>query len=74
MGHPKVLEACVIGVPHPKWSERPMACVVPKPDYAGQITNRQKFLIPATPGRQMVAPRRGRLCRCYSQNECRQIR
>jgi len=39
MGHPKVLEACVIGVPHPKWSERPLACVVPKPDYAGQITN-----------------------------------
>ena len=39
MGHPKVLEACVIGVPHPKWSERPLACVVPKPDFAGQITN-----------------------------------
>ena len=39
MGHPKVLEACVIGVPHPKWSERPLACVVPKPDYVGQITN-----------------------------------
>ena len=38
MGHPKVLEACVIGVPHPKWSERPMACVVPKPDYEGQVT------------------------------------
>src|SRR5258706_15832679 len=22
-GHPKVLEACVIGIPHPKWDERP---------------------------------------------------
>ena len=38
MGHPQVLEACVIGVPHPKWDERPIACVVPKPDFAGQLT------------------------------------
>ena len=38
MGHPKVYEACVIGVPHPKWSERPLACVVPKPNFADQIT------------------------------------
>ncbi|HLH60795.1 MAG TPA: long-chain fatty acid--CoA ligase [Ktedonobacteraceae bacterium] len=38
MGHPKVFEACVIGIPHPKWDERPVAYVVPRPDYAGQIT------------------------------------
>jgi fatty-acyl-CoA synthase len=30
MGHPKVAEAAVIGIPDERWSERPLACVVPK--------------------------------------------
>lgn len=28
MSHPKVKEAAVVGIPHPKWDERPLACVV----------------------------------------------
>jgi len=31
MAHPKVAEAAVIAVRHPKWMERPLACVVVKP-------------------------------------------
>jgi fatty-acyl-CoA synthase len=30
MGHPAVKEACVVGVPHPRWQERPLAAVVLK--------------------------------------------
>jgi fatty-acyl-CoA synthase len=28
MAHPGVAEAAVIAIPHPKWEERPLACVV----------------------------------------------
>jgi fatty-acyl-CoA synthase len=38
MSHPKVAEAAVIAIPHPKWQERPLACVVPKPDYKDTLT------------------------------------
>jgi fatty-acyl-CoA synthase len=31
MAHPKVAEAAVIAVAHPKWMERPLACVVVRP-------------------------------------------
>ena len=31
MGHPDVAEAAVIGLPHPKWDERPLLIIVAKP-------------------------------------------
>ncbi len=48
MGHPKVLEAAVIAVPHPRWQERPLACVVPKPEFKGQLA-KQEILDYLTP-------------------------
>ena len=38
MNHPAVLEACVIGIPHPKWEERPLAYVTLKPGFKGKTT------------------------------------
>jgi fatty-acyl-CoA synthase len=41
MGHPKVAEAAVIAIPHPKWEERPLACVVPLEEYRDSITTQE---------------------------------
>lgn len=41
MAHPKILEAAVIAVPHPKWQERPLACVVPKSEFKGSVTKEE---------------------------------
>jgi acyl-CoA synthetase (AMP-forming)/AMP-acid ligase II len=32
IGHPEIMEAAAIAVPHPKWSERPLLVVVAKPN------------------------------------------
>ena len=48
MGHPKVMEAAVIAVPHERWQERPLACVVPKPEHTGSLTEKEilEYLTP----------------------------
>lgn len=37
MAHPDVVEACVVAMPHEKWQERPLACVVLKEEARGKI-------------------------------------
>lgn len=41
IGHPDVAEAAVIGVSHPKWDERPLLVIVPKP---GKAPSREEML------------------------------
>ncbi len=45
-GHPAVREAAVVAVPHPKWDERPVACVVLKEGAAATDSELRNFLAP----------------------------
>jgi fatty-acyl-CoA synthase len=44
VGHPKVAEAAVIGVRHPKWDERPLLIVVLKKDHAADKNEILSFM------------------------------
>jgi fatty-acyl-CoA synthase len=51
MSHPKVTEAAVIAIPHPKWQERPLACVVAKAEFKDSLTKEEiyEFIRPNFP-------------------------
>ena len=44
MGHPSVFEAAVVAVPDDKWDERPLACVVLRPDATATPDELKDFL------------------------------
>jgi fatty-acyl-CoA synthase len=47
MGHPAVLEAAVVGVPHERWQERPIACVVAKEGVSVSKEELLEYLAPS---------------------------
>ncbi len=46
MAHPAVAEAAVIAIAHPRWTERPLACVVRKPGASVTADELVAFLAP----------------------------
>ncbi|KYD10676.1 long-chain fatty acid--CoA ligase [Heyndrickxia sporothermodurans] len=41
MAHEAVFEATVVGVPHPQWQERPIACIVLKDAFKGKVEKQE---------------------------------
>jgi fatty-acyl-CoA synthase len=39
--HPSVAEVAVVAMPHEKWVERPVALIVPRPEYRGKVSEEE---------------------------------
>ena len=72
MAHPDVFEAAVIAIPDPKWSERPLVAVVPKPGRTPAPADLVEFL--AEPGAAVVAARAVDLHHRGAQDQRGQVR
>ena len=72
MAHPDVFEAAVIAIPDPKWSERPLVAVVPKPGRTPAPADLLDFLV--GPRAALVAARPVDLRRRDTQDERREVR
>jgi len=49
MAHLDVFEAAVIAIPDPKWSERPLVCIVPSPGKSPSAEELLQFLVDRVP-------------------------
>ena len=72
MAHPAVFEAAVIAVPDERWQERPLSCVVLRPDATRE--RRRAARLSRHQGREVVAPRTLGLHRDRTQDQRRQVR
>jgi len=49
MGHPDVLMAAAIGMPHPKWQERPLLIIQPRPNTTPTADSIRAYLAERVP-------------------------
>ena len=49
VGHPAIKQAAVIGVPHPKWLERPLLVCIPEGDSRPSLSEVREFLAEKVP-------------------------
>ena len=70
VGCPGVAEAAAIGIPHPKWDERPLLLIIRDP--GASVVRSRDPRVPVGRGRQMVAARRDRVRRRAAPHRDRQ--
>ena len=73
MAHPDVVEASVIGVPDPRWEERPLACVV-RQGRARDVDAAELAAFLGEHGREVAGARAVELHRRGAEDERRQVR